>query len=136
VVTLEIWYDQTPDDDDHEGDPAIMVHTVQELDALVERVIAAGRGGTVAAMVEISVAGDSGSPTLEVGLGTTKGFIHYLARDADPWTAGGSTLTGDVLYDYMGSVQEVPAHVEVPIGVVREGLREFLASGRKPAAMA
>ncbi|HEX3778742.1 MAG TPA: Imm1 family immunity protein [Pseudonocardiaceae bacterium] len=130
-MALEIWYDQEPDDDFHEGDPAIVVNTAEELETFIDRVVAAGRGAVAPPMIEVSIAGVQDSPVMQVGLGQERGFIAYLATDGG-WTAGDASRQDFVPYDYMGSVQEVPASAEVPTSEVRKGLRAFLETERRP----
>jgi hypothetical protein len=131
VVALEIWYNQTPANDYNEGESAIVVETVAELDALVDRVLSESKDATVPPMIEVSVKGDFKAPVLEVGLGQEEGFIHCLSKDGG-WSVGDSALTGTVTYDYMGQVREVPESNEVPVAVVRNGLREFMATKAAP----
>lgn len=134
MVELEVWYDQEPANDFGEGDPAIVVATVEELDTLVDRVLEETKHHRVGAMIQVNILGRTGYPALEVGLGQEKGFLVYHAED------GGSTKgDGDpaefVEYVYAGNLSEVPADVEVPIHVVRHGLREFLETGGRPSVV-
>lgn len=134
MVTLDIWYDQDPDNDYGDGDPAIVVRTVGELDALVDRVLAETNGNRCAAMIHVGISGNEGYPILEVGLGPERGFITYHAEDGGA-TRGDGNPDDVVEYVYMGSVSEIPADVEVPIEQVRHGLREFLATGSRPSTV-
>lgn len=130
-MALEIWYDQRPANDFGAGDPAIVVETAEELDALVDRVLAAAVSAEVPPMIEVSVKDDFKAPVLEVGLGQERGFVHVLSKDGG-WSAGDDALTGTASYDYMGQVREVPASSEVPTAVVRECLHRFLDTVADP----
>jgi hypothetical protein len=50
-------------------------------------------------MLEISLADDPASPTLEVGIGETYGFLRYMSADDDTLTAGDIATTDYVAYD-------------------------------------
>ncbi|MDQ3403249.1 MAG: Imm1 family immunity protein [Actinomycetota bacterium] len=132
MVALEVWYNQMPGNDFGEGDSAIIVNTVDELAALIDRVRSESDVVDGGAAIQVAIAGDEDSPVLEVGLGRMKGFITYHSED------GGQTLgDGDpaqiVEYTYMGQVTEMSAAVEVSINEVRAGLLEFFETGGKPA---
>jgi len=58
--------------------------------------------------------------------------VRYQSIDDEGWTVGDDALTGAVGYAYPGGTRQVPAAVEVPVKVVRNCLREFLATGRTP----
>ncbi|MGW4483703.1 Imm1 family immunity protein [Amycolatopsis sp. NPDC004368] len=134
MVELEIWYDQEPENDFAEGDPAIVVTTPAALDQLLDRVLDETRDNRLGQMIQLGIKGRTGYPVLEVGLGETLGFIVY--HD----TRGGSTRgDGDpeefVEYVYQGNVSEVPADVEVPVATVRRGLHQFLTTGKQPSVV-
>ncbi len=85
-------------------------------------------------MVQIAVAGNTGFPVLEVGMGEDRGFLVYHAEDSG--ATRGSGDADDVReYVYMGSLSQVPADVEVPLETVRRGLHEFLRTGRRPSVV-
>ena len=134
MVELDVWYDQEPENDFGPGDPAIVVRTARELDALVDRVLEETKGHRVAAMVQVSIHGQQGYPALEVGLGQRKGFIVYHAADGGS-THGDGDEADKVQYVYVGSMSEIPADVEVPIHTVRHGLHEFLETGERPSVV-
>jgi hypothetical protein len=131
MVALEVWYDQAPDGDFGEGDSAIVVTTVAELDVLIDRVRNETNIAEGGAAIQVAIAGDEESPVLEVGLGQTKGFITYHAEDGGQ-TRGDGDPGRIVEYTYMGQVTEMGADVEVPIEQVRQGLQEFMEKGGKP----
>lgn len=134
MVQLAVWYDQEPDNDFGEGDPAIVVGSPAELDALVDRVLDETSGNDVSAMMQVGIRGHTGYPVLEVGLGRTKGFITYHASDSGS-TQGDGDVHEVVEYVYMGNLSDVDASSEVPLAVVRQGLHEFLATGERPSVI-
>ncbi|WP_410597235.1 Imm1 family immunity protein [Amycolatopsis sp. lyj-23] len=73
MVALDIWYDQTPKDDD--GSVVIRVNTATELDELIDRIIAETADNVAPPMIQVALSGVKRSPALEVGLGKEKGFI-------------------------------------------------------------
>jgi hypothetical protein len=134
VVELDFWYDQEPANDFSEGDPAIVVRTAAELDALINRVLEESKDHRVGAMVQVNIHGQTGYPALEVGLAKDTGFIFYHAEDGGS-TKGDGNPDDVVEYVYAGNLTEVPADVEVPIQQVRRGLQEFLATGARPSVV-
>lgn len=131
MVELAVWYDQEPANDLSEGDPAILVRTATELDALLDRVLTETKEHRVGAMIQVGIHGNTGYPVLEVGLGQDKGFISYHAEDGGS-TKGTGSPDSLVEYTYMGNLTEVPADVEVPLDDVRRGLHEFMRTGGRP----
>ncbi|MFD9891320.1 Imm1 family immunity protein [Amycolatopsis sp. NPDC059027] len=134
VVTLEVWYNQEPDNDYSEGEPAILVTTPEELDALIARVQTDTKDVAVPSMVECSVAGDPKQGVFDMGVGVEKSFVIFMAPDAVR-TQGGSTPGEYVAYDYMAHVREIPADCEVPMDEVRRVAGEFLSTGKVPAGL-
>ncbi|MEC3980409.1 Imm1 family immunity protein [Amycolatopsis sp. H20-H5] len=132
MVTLEVWYNQEPENDFSEGDPAILIHTPDELDALIAQMQADGKGTPVPPMAECSVSGDPMRGVFFLGIGQEKGFVLFMTPEAAQ-TEGDETLTGHVTYDYMAHVREIPASYEVPIAEARKVVREFLEAETLPS---
>lgn len=134
MVTLEVWYNQEPDNDYSEGDPAIIIETPEELDALIARVQADTKGVAVPSMVECSVAGDPKRGVFDMGIGQEKGFVMFMTPE--PVQTQGDGEPGEyVIYDYMAHVREIPANYEVPMDEVCRVAHEFLTTGRVPAGL-
>lgn len=133
MVKLDIWYAQTPEDDD--GYVANRVTTAAELDELIARILAETAGHAAPPMIQVAISGVKRSPALEVGLGKDKGFIGYTARTEGGWTRGDGDPSTVVDYIYLGNHTQVPADVEVPLSVVRQGLHEFLSTGERPSVV-
>lgn len=132
MVALEIWYDQTPENDLSEGDPAIVATTAAELDQLIDRILAETADHVSPPMIQVALSGVERSPVLEVGLGKEKGFIAFTSREIAGTTNGDGDPNAVVEYVYSGNVSEVPASAEIPMPEVREGLHEFLRTGQRP----
>ncbi|MGW4484975.1 Imm1 family immunity protein [Amycolatopsis sp. NPDC004368] len=133
MVALDIWYDQTPKDDD--GNVVIRVTTAAELDELLDRIISETADHVAPPMIQVALSGVRRSPALEVGLSQEKGFIGYTSRTEGGWTVGDGDPNAMVAYTYMGNHSEVPAGVEVPMTIVRRGLHEFLTTRERPGVV-
>lgn len=131
MVTLEVWYDQEPENDYSEGDPAILVSTADELDVLIQRMQADGKDQPVPPMAECSVSGDSSRGVFYLGVGQEKGFVVFVTPQ-EAQTVGDPSLTGEVTYDYMAHVREIPAQYEVPLEQVRAVALAFLEREELP----
>ncbi|MGQ0840553.1 Imm1 family immunity protein [Actinokineospora sp.] len=128
MVELAVWYDQDEDQDE------IVVRTVDELNTLIDRVLAETTGHRCPAAIQVNISGQDGFPILEVGLGQDKGFIRYYA-DVAGSTKGDGDPDARAEYIYMSNLSVVPADVEVDIQQVRSGLIEFLETGKRPAVV-
>ncbi|WP_158605588.1 Imm1 family immunity protein [Amycolatopsis panacis] len=134
MVTLEVWYNQEPDNDYSEGDPAIVIETPEELDALIARVQADTKDVAVPSMVECSVVGDPQRGVFDMGIGQATGFVMFMTSEPAQTHSDGNS--GEyVVYDYMAHVREIPASYEVPMDEVRRVAREFLATGTVPTGL-
>ncbi|MEV6609259.1 Imm1 family immunity protein [Kutzneria sp. NPDC051319] len=130
MVALEVWYRHAADG---EASP-LVVETATQLDELVDRILDETVSNRVPVMVQVAVAGDWKRGVMEVGLGHDQGFIVFQTADGGS-TKGAGSPEDFVEYVYMGSLSEVPADVEVPIQMVRRGLREFLETGTRPSVV-
>ncbi len=133
MVTLDIWYDQTPKDED--GNVTIRVTTAVELDTVIDRILKETADHAAPPMIQVAISDMKRSPVLEVGLGQEKGFIGYTSRTEGGWTQGDGDPVTMVDYIYMGNHSQVQASVEVPTSSVRAGLHEFLGSGERPSVV-
>ncbi|UOZ08260.1 Imm1 family immunity protein [Amycolatopsis sp. WQ 127309] len=135
MVTLEVWYNQEPDNDYADGDPAILVSSAAELDALIAQVQADTKDVPVPSMVECSVAGDPKQGVFDMGIGQDRGFVVFMTPEAVQ-TQGDGDPAEYVTYDYMAHVREIPAGCEVAMDEVRRVARHFLETGSVPAGLA
>lgn len=129
MVVLDIWYDQTPTDD--EGNVVSRLNTAAELDALIDRIIGETADNVASPMIQVALSGVKRSPALEVGLGKDKGFVGYASQTEGGWAVGGG---GDTMVDfvYMANHSEVPASADVAISTACCGLHEFLVARARP----
>ncbi|WP_328448019.1 Imm1 family immunity protein [Amycolatopsis sp. NBC_00438] len=131
MVTLEVWYNQEPENDYAGGEPAIVVRTADELDSLIAQVQDDTKDVPVPSMVECSVSGDPSRGTFYLGIGQHKGFVMFLAPET-AHTEGDTSLTNTVLYDFMAHTQEIPARYEVGMAEARSSAWEFMTTGSLP----
>jgi hypothetical protein len=134
VRALKVWYRRFVEGRSWPDEVPMVIRTHDELDAVVERVLADSRDDAVPSMIQVGVEQDRRAPVLEVGLGVDRGFVYYLSRDGG-WTSGDRSLTGFVVYDYMANRREIPASVEIPIDGVRRRLRDFMTTPRVPEGL-
>lgn len=123
-----------PTHPDQDENGSIVVRTSDELDALIDRVLTETKDHRFGAIIPVGIRGHSGYPILEVGLGREKGFINYHANDGGS-TEGAGNADELAEYVYMGNLSEVPADVEVPVPLVRQGLHEFFRTGERPSVV-
>lgn len=130
MATLEIWYDQMPENDYGPGDPAIIVATQEELSAFIDRVSARSTAQPCPSLIEVSIAEDPyGFPTLNAGIGANHGYVRVSGRDELRATQGDPNASGDVVYDFQGHETLVPVSQEVPLDTVRAVLTAYLDHG-------
>ncbi|MCR3746114.1 Imm1 family immunity protein [Lentzea californiensis] len=130
MATLEIWYDQKPDNDFGAGDPSILVTTHEELAAFIDRVSERSAAQPCPSLVEVSIAEDPyGFPTVYAGIGSDQGYVRISGVDDLRATQGDLDATGDLVYDFQGHETLVPASYEVPLDTVRSVLAAYLDHG-------
>lgn len=133
---MEIWYNQKPPSDLGPGDPPILVETTAQLDAFVDQFLDETKDGVVPAMIQVSIVGGPQWHGMEVGIGQERGFVNYHSPDGGDVTLGDRSRTDWVVYDYMGSASDIEAWAEIPVELVRQGLREYLeTNGAKPVSL-
>ncbi|HEX5401127.1 MAG TPA: Imm1 family immunity protein [Pseudonocardiaceae bacterium] len=122
MVAIEAWYDGDADE------PAIL-RTVDDLDALLDRMASDGLGFAVPPLAELTRNDDGAWVVAYIGIDAKNdlGVITYSDRDGSVISSNGRT-DGDVVdYDYMGHLRELPASAEIPLAEVRRAVREFIA---------
>jgi len=122
VVALEAWFDRDAED------PTI-VHTAEELDAVLDAVAALPRPSTL----QLLIADDLGRAVLDVGLDGrhARGVLYYSGAECPNGCASQGTDTAEVLpiYYYMGSDTEYPPTAEIPSADVRRAAHEYMTTG-------
>ena len=130
MATLEIWYDQKPDNDYGPGEPAIIIATQEELSTFIDRVSAQSAAQACPSLVEVSIAEDPyGFPTVNAGIGAARGYVRVSGADELRATQGDPDAANNVVYDFQGHETLVPASYEVPLGTVRAVLAAYLDHG-------
>jgi hypothetical protein len=125
VVALAVYYARG-----HGEDP-VTITTGDEVDALIDRVRAQSPA-KAPILMEVHIAGDPYAQGLDVGINGDRGVLRYGGRE---WPEGVFSFGGDqadetpLLYFYMDADTEFPRTAEVPLAVVRQAVRDFLATG-------
>ncbi|GAA3889833.1 hypothetical protein GCM10022243_63280 [Saccharothrix violaceirubra] len=126
MATLEVWYDQMPENDFGPGDPAIIVGTEAEPAALVDRVSAKSATQPCPSIVSMYVAGDPyGHPSLNAGIGAERAYVRIGSRTSIR-TVGDADAVGETTYDFQGHGEPIPRRHEVPLAIVREVLAAYM----------
>ena len=130
MATLKVWYDQEPENDLSDGDPAVLVSTQEELSALIDRVSTFAVGQPCPSVIEVSIADDPYAfPIIEAGIGAERGFVRVNGANALRATLGDPNANGTVLYDLQGQEAIIAASAEVPLSAVRAVLASYLDHG-------
>lgn len=116
----------------------VVVSTVEEVDALIDRVRAESPPAAPILM-DVHLSGDPYSQGLDVGISTDCGVIRYSGRE---WPEG-VVSTGEHAADqterpyfYMGHWREFTASAEVPLDVIKQAVKEFLMTdGARPTCI-
>ncbi|WP_078951923.1 Imm1 family immunity protein [Streptomyces sp. NRRL F-5755] len=124
---------------DHGEKPALL-HTAEEVDALIDSLLTGPVHENMAQIHSLERESmPSGFPDHELLVGVDRdlqvGVIAYLDSDGNVVTLGSPGRSGPVYY-IQGHMTEFPANSEIPIDLVRRGVKEFLSSGgRRPACV-
>ncbi|MBB5956410.1 hypothetical protein FHS29_002996 [Saccharothrix tamanrassetensis] len=120
------------------GDTPVTVSTVDEVDALIDRVRAESPPAAPILM-DVHLSGDPYAQGIDVGIAVDHGVIRYSGRE---WprgvvSAGDGPMGGETRsYFYMGHGREFPSNSEVPIDIVRQAVKEFMESnGARPTCV-
>jgi hypothetical protein len=120
------------------GDTPATVSTMDELDALIDRVRAES-SPAAPILMDVHLSGDPYAQGLDIGIAVDHGVIRYSGREwprgvvsAGEGSAGGEPRS----YFYMGHEREFPANSEMPIDVIRQAVKEFMESnGARPTCI-
>ncbi len=106
------------------------VGTIDEMDALLDTLHDdAVRTEPMLVSVELMPSGDS----LSIGLGRDVSVLNYVAGTGDPpyfTSSGGPRGDATVHFFYMGEWSEYLLENAVPVGVARQAIRHFWATGK------
>src|SRR5688572_6027816 len=65
------------------------------------------------------------------------GALYYFGADVDDvfFSRGNMVSDEEVVYGYMGNERYFPVDSEVPLDLVRQAIKEFLATARRPTCV-
>ncbi|MFD5891271.1 Imm1 family immunity protein [Streptomyces sp. NPDC060334] len=124
---------------DHGERPALIIHTHEEVDALIDELLNGPIYENLAQIHSLERESmPSGFPDHELLVGVDRnlqvGILAYLDSDGSVVTLG--TLDRSPAYYIQGHMTEFPANSEIPIDLVRQGVKEFLSSeGWRPTCV-
>ncbi len=119
----------------------MVISTPEQIDELIDALLAESFDNTVAALyVRERPKTAKGRPDHELRIGVDPerklGSVRYAGtvdQQRGAWYIGGQPVQHDeVYYEYMGDPQEFPTDAEVSLDVVREAVKELLATGERP----
>jgi hypothetical protein len=103
------------------GEDPVLLQGASDVDALIDVLLASRPSENLAALHSLA------RPLMPAGVPDHELLVGaFVSLDS-------SKEEGSVFYSIMGSATEFPVDSEVPIGLVREAVKEFLSSGgRRP----
>lgn len=127
----------------HGKDPVVIL-SPEQVDQLIEDLLAQSFDNTIAALyVRERPKTDKGRPDHELRVGVDPerklGSLRYagvVGEERGSWYVGGQPVQHEeVYYEYMGNPQEFPTDAELSLEVVRQLVKELLATGERPASV-
>lgn len=117
----------------HGADPVVL-STADEIDHLVDALVAEPWENSVAALYVCGRLNEAGVPDHELLVAVdydnkSMGALRYMGGGGTYFSKGSSTDGDSVLYYYMGSDREFPRDAALPIEDVRAAVKAFVASG-------
>lgn len=117
----------------HGADPVVL-STADEIDHLVDALVAEPWENSVAALYVDGRLNEAGVPDHELLVAVdfdnkSMGALRYMGGGGTYFSQGSSSEDGSVLYYYMGSDREFPRDAVLPIEEVRAAVKAFLAGG-------
>ncbi|WP_370948103.1 Imm1 family immunity protein [Amycolatopsis sp. cg5] len=100
-----------------------------DADALLTRMEAAQGSGELPRMAELGLTSSTPWGVLEVGINGERGFVTHISPSGSVISSNGTDSPEMVEYDHQEHVRDVPASAEIPVGQVREAVRQFVESG-------
>jgi Immunity protein Imm1 len=107
----------------------VVVGSVQELDALLDRITAEAEA---ADLPMLAVLGREDGSTLSIGLGSDESVLSYVSGSWDPpyyVSRGDPSRTEPVEFVYSGELTEFPPWSAISIEEAREAMRHFFTTG-------
>jgi hypothetical protein len=122
------------------GETPLRLQTPQDVDQLIDGLLAEDYSNSVAALYVEGRLNAAGVPDHELLVAINNedgdvGALRYMGGGGTYYSRGQAGGDKEVTYYYTGSDREFPADSEMPIEEVRTAVREFLASGERPASV-
>jgi hypothetical protein len=112
-----------------DASPETTVHTIEDLDRVLDRLHQECTAAPVLATVELPSCGNS----LSIGLGRAESVLNFVSGSGTPpyWSSVGEHEKDEaVSFNFMGELSEIPLRHLIPMGVARQAVREFVQTGR------
>ncbi|GAA0625661.1 hypothetical protein HPO96_35925 [Kribbella sandramycini] len=122
---------------EHDTQPLIL-ETAADIDLLIDGLLSEDYDHSVAALYVEGRLNAAGVPDHELLVAVNNedgdvGALRYMGDGGTYYTHGPGNA--EVTYFYTGSDREFPADSEVSLTDVREAIKEFLATGTRPAGL-
>lgn len=116
------------------GDRRVLLETPEDVDAMIDSLLG---GSNFENLAELHCLGrellPSGFPDHELLVGANPelqvGVLEFMDADGNVVSRGSLEGRGEVPYFIVGNPTEFPEYSEIPIALVRQAVKEFLASG-------
>ncbi|MFF1818294.1 Imm1 family immunity protein [Kribbella sp. NPDC058245] len=127
MATIEAYYR-------HEhGDKPVRIQTDEDLDALVDALLAEPYENSVAALYVEGRLNAAGVPDHELLVAVNHedrvGGLRFMGDGGTYFSAGEPSRHDEVIYYYMGNDREFPRASEITIDTLRKAVKTFLANG-------
>ncbi|WP_416984600.1 Imm1 family immunity protein [Streptomyces sp. T028] len=115
------------------GDNPVLLQTLSDVDALIDALLASRPSENLAALHSLErLLMPAGVPDHELLVGADGdlqvGVLGFM-DDGNFVSLDSSNGRGEISYSIMGNATEFPSRSEIPIGLVRQAVKEFLSSG-------
>jgi hypothetical protein len=114
---------------------AIEVATVEELDALLDRIAASPEHREFPTLVTIARADEQQSVQVLLGRKDLSLLIWYLARDDIAASKGTIPTSERIVFDYGGTPTNAYDDTVIPVEAARQAVREFFSTGQRPTCI-
>jgi hypothetical protein len=112
-----------------DASPETTVHTIEDLDQLLDRLQQDCTTAPVLATVKLPSSGDS----LSIGLGRAESVLNFVSGSGDPpyWSSVGEHEEDEAVgFNFMGELSEIPLRHLIPLDLARQAVRDFVQTGK------
>ncbi|MGZ0152005.1 Imm1 family immunity protein [Kribbella sp. WER1] len=122
------------------GDAPLRLQTPDDVDQLVDGLLAEDYSNSVAAMYVEGGLNAAGVPNHELLMAINNedgdvGALRYMGEGGTYYSQGQAGGDNELTYYYTGSDREFPADSEIPIEQIRQTVKEFIESGERPPSI-